>query len=65
MRFTLSFAMDNDAFDGGDNSADEVVRILHVVADRIDNEGVFGPPSGLIQDVNGNAIGRWGVTDNE
>jgi len=39
--------------------------ILHVVADRIDNEGVFGPPNGLIQDVNGNAIGRWGVTDNE
>jgi len=65
MRFTLSFAMDNDAFDGGDNSADEVVRILHVVADQIDSEGALSNPFGRLRDLNGNTIGSWEVTDTD
>jgi len=45
MRFSLTFSMDNSAFDvGGDNNADEVVRILHTVADQIDAEGALGNP---------------------
>jgi len=65
MRFSLVFSMDNSAFDGGDNSADEVVRILHTVADQIDWEGALGNPFGRVRDLNGNTIGRWEVTDTD
>ena len=66
MRFSLTFSMDNSAFDvGGDNNADEVVRILHTVADQIDAEGALGNPFGRVRDLNGNTIGRWGVTDTD
>ena len=55
--------MDNAPFDGGDNSADEVVRILYGLADRIHAEGSFA--DSLIADVNGNTIGSWAVEDDE
>jgi len=62
MRFSLSFNMDGAAFDGGDNSADEVVRILYNLADHIHAQGFA---SSRIADVNGNTIGRWDVIDDE
>ena len=66
MRFSLTFSMDNGAFDGGgDNNADEVVRILHVVADQIDSEGALGNPFGRVRDLNGNTIGSWEGTDTD
>jgi hypothetical protein len=66
MRFGLSFDMNGAAFDGGDNSVDEVVRILHKVADQIDYEGTAATLRGVpVWDVNGNTVGKWEVTDNE
>lgn len=64
MRFQLSFSMDNDAFDGGDNSVDEVMRILHTLADTIDAQGTTDNSRGSnVYDVNGNHIGEWLVID--
>ena len=63
MRFTLSFSMDGAAFDGGDNSADEVVRILHGLADWFDASGVDGDVRGTVLDINGSAIGKWLIDD--
>jgi hypothetical protein len=60
MRFSLSFDMDGAAFDGGDNSVDEVCRILHTVAERMDADGVY-VADGLVRDINGNTIGKWEV----
>jgi len=66
MRFSLSFSMDGAAFDGGDNSVDEVVRILHTLADRFDAYGVNGVAvDGPVRDVNGNTIGSWEVTESD
>jgi len=62
MRFSLSFSMDNAAFDGGDNSVDEVCRILQTVAERMDTDGVF---VAKVRDINGNTIGSWGVTEDQ
>ena len=63
MRFTLSFDMDGAAFDGGDNAADEVARILYATADRIHHDGSYAVSR--IADVSGNTIGSWEVTDDE
>jgi hypothetical protein len=65
MRFQLSFSMDNDAFDGGDNSVDEVCRILHDTADALDAVGAEGGIGATIRDINGNTIGLWEVVDDE
>ena len=65
MRFSLSFSMDDAPFDGGDNSVDEVVRILHGLAGWFDATGVDGDVRGTVLDINGNAIGRWAVIDDE
>lgn len=66
MRFNLSFSMDNAPFDGGDNSVDEVVRILRHLADRLDAYGAHGVDlTGNVHDVNGNLIGSWDVTDQD
>jgi len=54
--------MDNAAFDGGDNSVDEVCRILQTVAERMDTDGVF---VAKVRDINGNTIGSWGVTEDQ
>ena len=64
MRFSLSFSMDNAPFDGGDNSVDEVVRILHTLADRFDFPGTGqGPRVGTLRDVNHIPIGRWSIDE--
>jgi len=65
MKFSLSFGMDGAAFDGGDNSVDEVVRILHQLADRLDLRGVYAVPFGTLHDVNGNTVGKWEVTPDQ
>ena len=66
MRFSLTFSLDNSAFDGGDNGVDETCRILHALADRIDGFGAIGlEPGGRVYDVSGNAIGEWEVTDTD
>jgi len=65
MRFSLSFSMDGAAFDGGDNSVDEVVRILHDVADNLNAYGAHGNVPSSIYDVNGNRIGSWEVTNDQ
>jgi len=58
--------MDNAPFDGGDNSVDEVCRILHHLAGKFDSKGAYGVPSdGLIRDINGNTIGGWSVHDED
>jgi hypothetical protein len=55
--------MGGAAFDGGDNSVDEVVRILQIVADGLNFRGAVGvPDSDPIVDINGNTVGSWGVT---
>jgi hypothetical protein len=63
MRFRLSFDMDGAAFDGGDNSVDEVCAILRNVADRIDRAGAHDDTSTGVRDINGNTIGSWEVID--
>jgi hypothetical protein len=63
MRFSLSFSMDGAAFDGADNSVDEVVRILHTLADRVDHNGAHGRSVDTVRDVNGNTIGKWVIDD--
>ena len=64
MRFVLSFDMDNAVFDGGDNAADEVVQILHTLADSIDASGTTDGSRGSgVWDSNGNRIGSWEVTE--
>jgi len=64
MRFSLSFSMDGAAFDGGDNSVDEVVRILHTLADRIDDEGTYDhAPMFYVYDVNGNRVGSCAIEE--
>jgi len=65
MRFNLSFDMDGAAFDGGDNGVDEVVRILHNLAGRVDGGGVFDDSHGPVRDVNGNTVGSWEVTESD
>ena len=65
MRFTLSFDMDGAAFDGGDNAADEVMRILHATAAKVDHRMMLGFDlgGGYVRDMNGNTIGEWEVID--
>jgi hypothetical protein len=66
MRFSLSFDMDGAAFDGGDNSVDEVVRILHTLAGTIDAQGTTDNSRGSnVYDVNGDHIGSWEVTEED
>lgn len=52
--FTLSFDMDNAAFDDG-NAAEECARALRIVAGKVSS----GQDSGCIWDSNGNRIGEW------
>ena len=57
-------AKDSSAVLGcGDNSVDEVVRILHNVADRVDHNGAHGRSVDTVRDVNGNTIGKWVIDD--
>jgi len=66
MRFGLSFDMDGAAFDGGDNSVDEAVRILRTLADNLDALGAVDVfRFGFLRDVNGNTVGEWEVTEDQ
>ena len=51
--FCLEFNMDNAAFDG--DASIEVSRIFNSVKNQIAN----GCGDGIVNDVNGNTIGRW------
>ena len=55
--FTLSFDMDNAAFDAED-APEECARILRRVVYRLD----AGDTHGLVADVNGNTVGSWKIT---
>lgn len=57
--------MDKPPFDGGDNGVDEVVRILHTLADRIDRAGTTSDTPLTVLDVNGNWIGEALVVDDD
>ena len=65
MRFSLSFSMDGAAFDGGDNSVDEVCRILHTVAADVDDvaRNNFEDAGRPIRDISGHIVGEWTVVD--
>ena len=63
MRFSLSFSMDGAAFDGGDNSVDEVVRILHTLADNLDARGTATDWCATVRDMNGNTVGEWSIVE--
>jgi hypothetical protein len=53
----LNFETANAAFADGHGHA-EAARILHDIAERVDN----GHETGVIRDINGNTIGRWSLT---
>jgi hypothetical protein len=52
----IEFSTDNAAFD---DERVEVVRILQLIAARVEN----GDVSGVIRDSNGNRVGQWNLTD--
>jgi hypothetical protein len=57
-------AKDSSAVLGcGDNSVDEVVRILHNLADTLDLMGAYYDTDASLLDINGNTIGSWEVID--
>ena len=51
----LSMELVNDAF--ADDAASEVARILRVLAERIEQEGLHNEPVRL-RDINGNTVGQ-------
>ena len=51
----LSMELVNDAF--ADDAANEVARILRVLAQRIEQEGLHNEPMRL-RDINGNTVGQ-------
>lgn len=57
MNFTLSFTMDNAAFE--DEPATESARILRDIAEKVE----AGHGGGKIRDINGNSIGTWSVEE--
>lgn len=57
MEFTLNIDCDNAAFDG--DPADEIVRLLHVVAMKIEG----GYRDGNLVDLNGNTVGDFELTE--
>lgn len=59
-KFTMSFDMDNAAFE--DNSCEEVARILRDVAHRVertDFEATKVGAYGVVRDISGNRIGSY------
>jgi len=62
MKLTLTLAMDNEAF-GNDNKGVEVARILMNLANKVAKEDLFVGDSGMLRDVNGNAVGSWHVIE--
>jgi hypothetical protein len=58
---------DGAAFNGPDNAADEVIRILGRVADAVSDEAYMTrfADGGSVYDINGNRIGSWEVIDGD
>lgn len=63
MRFTLSFQMDNAAFD--ENPAREVARILFDAAQRIESTDKVPEYFENLRDLNGNTIGTYAAKPDE
>lgn len=62
MRLTIEIGMDNAAF-GDEQPELEVVRILKVLAHRLEFEGMPEPRYQiLVRDANGSTVGYAGVT---
>ena len=57
MKFTLTFNMDNAAFEDG--GYEELRSILHEVSQMLDIEE--DPNYGPVRDSNGNTIGEWRI----
>lgn len=62
MRFTLSFDMDNAAFDP--RPEPEIANVLRRLADTVLHTGT-SPEHGPIRDTNGNTIGVWIVDEGD
>ena len=67
MKFTLTIKCENAAFHEDDNTGDsmaargaEVARILRHVAEQV-TDGITFDDYRLVFDVNGNAVGEWGM----
>ncbi|HXJ55422.1 MAG TPA: hypothetical protein VNU68_02045 [Verrucomicrobiae bacterium] len=58
MKFKLTIAMDNAAFEDGADGMFEVARILEELAADLRN----GSAASTLMDVNGNSVGRYTVT---
>jgi len=58
MKLTLSFTMDNAAFDG-DNWPIEASRILHDLARKVSHGSAFD--GAVLHDINGNKVGDCGI----
>lgn len=61
MQFTMTINMDNDAFRLRERA--ELTRILRKVEDRLQHNLCINEGDQKILDVNGNTVGRWGITD--
>lgn len=66
MKITVEVEMNNAAFsesEGGQGaSGSEVARILHGLAERVDESDLADRDSGFLMDYNGNRVGSWAVT---
>lgn len=61
MKLAVRLNMGGAAFrisDLDDYNAQEVARILHKLADRID---ATGDQEGTLHDINGNGVGHWAI----
>ena len=62
MKFNLTCNLDNAAFD--DYSGIELSRILHTVINKVEDLQELNTDSyGKVQDLNGNTVCSWGITD--
>ena len=57
MRFTMTFKMDNAAFE--DEPATEAARLLLQAAEAVED----GYEDGACVDINGNRVGQWEVKE--
>jgi hypothetical protein len=60
MRLTLSFNLDNQAFD--DCNGSECASILEGLAHELEVQDLEDGCSGKLHDSNGNNVGQWKVT---
>jgi hypothetical protein len=67
LMLTVTIATDNAAFE--DHAGEELARILHKLADTVEQTVRIAPNGGewineahLILDANGNTVGRWSLS---